>query len=282
MSKNRIPRAVFVLALALSTAGGGTGTAGRVAPGANAPTPPSLPSPHAADGTQLIEHYPEREEINKTFQLARGARVDVSNVGGPVEVETTDGAGAEIHIVRSAPNRAELDCYRIHVEHTPNRLAIRPVQAGTGGRCQSYRSRESARLKVPRSVNLSLHTIGGDVSLGPLDGALRLRTLGGTVRLAQVSEAEITSVGGGLSLGIARLNPRGVQITNVGGPLELGVSESLNAELRLSNVRGGISVDLPGVAVRKLNNSSQRAQLRGGGAPVSITNVSGGVRVRRL
>jgi len=55
---------------------------------------------------QLIRDLPEREEINKIFQLSKDARVEVSGIAGTVEIETVESGAAEVHIVRSAATRA--------------------------------------------------------------------------------------------------------------------------------------------------------------------------------
>ena len=44
--------------------------------------------------------YTEREEINQTYELAPGASVQLSVISGSVDVETTTGNTAEVHIVR--------------------------------------------------------------------------------------------------------------------------------------------------------------------------------------
>src|SRR5436853_5602674 len=67
---------------------------------------------------------PEREEIHRTYHLSPGARVDISTISGPVDIQTTDSDTAEVHIVRSAKTPSELHCYTMAIEYTPSRLAI--------------------------------------------------------------------------------------------------------------------------------------------------------------
>ena len=55
----------------------------------------------------------ERDEINQTIELASGARVEVSGINGTVDIETGNTGVAEVHIVRSANNRADLDFHKI-------------------------------------------------------------------------------------------------------------------------------------------------------------------------
>src|SRR4029453_2182565 len=78
-------------------------------------------------------NYSEREDINKTYELAPGSRVELSVISGSVDVETTNGSVAEVHIVRMGETRKDLDCYTIDIENTPNSLMIRHKQEQTGG-----------------------------------------------------------------------------------------------------------------------------------------------------
>src|SRR5262245_3828806 len=75
---------------------------------------------HGAD-----DDFPERDEIRQSYELTPGARVEVSVIYGPVDIETTDGNTAEVHIVRSARNRADLASRPIGIERTAAGLAVR-------------------------------------------------------------------------------------------------------------------------------------------------------------
>src|SRR5690348_16521579 len=61
----------------------------------------------------------ERDEIRQTFKLTPGTRVEVSSIRGAVEIETANIEVAEIHIVRSAQSRADLEEFKIGIENKP-------------------------------------------------------------------------------------------------------------------------------------------------------------------
>src|SRR4030095_7776659 len=85
--------------------------------------------------------YAEREEINQTYELAPGARVELSVISGSVDVETTTGSMAEVHIVRRGQPRTDLDCDTVAIEHTPTSLLMRHRQERTS-ECQNIRARQ--------------------------------------------------------------------------------------------------------------------------------------------
>jgi len=68
---------------------------------------------------------PEREDINQTYELNPGARVELSVIAGSVDVETTNGNTAEVHITRLGQTRTDLDCNKIAIENTPDSVGPR-------------------------------------------------------------------------------------------------------------------------------------------------------------
>jgi hypothetical protein len=100
--------------------------------------------------------YVEREEINQTYELAPGARVELSVISGAVDIETTSGTTAQVQIVRMGQTRADLDCYTIGVEHTPTSLLMRHRQERSD-ECHNIRARQQVTLRLPRNIDLKLN-----------------------------------------------------------------------------------------------------------------------------
>src|SRR5687767_13476735 len=78
--------------------------------------------------TAQRQEFRERDEINQTYQLAPGARVEVSSIRGHVEITNSDSATAEVQIIRTARTRADLEYHKIEIDHTTNSLVVRGVQ----------------------------------------------------------------------------------------------------------------------------------------------------------
>src|SRR5678816_1208625 len=85
-------------------------------------------APRGAVATETRGDFQEREEINRTYQLAPGAHVEVSSIRGPVEIVNTNSATAEVQIIRTARTRADLEYHKIEVEQTANGLVVKGVQ----------------------------------------------------------------------------------------------------------------------------------------------------------
>jgi hypothetical protein len=92
------------------------------------------PSDATADGKELTlsivdkggedVDFVEREEIRRAYKLVPGARVEIANINGRVDVETADTDTSEVLIIRSAKKREDLQFRQVAIEHNENRLHI--------------------------------------------------------------------------------------------------------------------------------------------------------------
>lgn len=229
---------------------------------------------------QQNHDLPEREEINKTFQLSKNARVYVSGIAGPVEIETAESGSAEVYIVRSAETRAELDCYQTVVEQNADSLTIRHEQYTSRPRCKSIRSRQRVKLLLPRSNEISLEMIAGDVTIGPVDNVIRLNNIAGRVRIAQAQAAEMNNLAQGLSMSLTRLEERGMRINNVTGAIELSVSSSLNAQIEIDNFIGKLSTSVPNA--KTIDRNGYRVLIGSNKGKIALSNITGNVTIRSI
>lgn len=223
----------------------------------------------------------EREDINQTFELAPGARVELSVISGPVEVQTTNSNVAEVHIVRMGETRTDLDCYKIAIEHTPDSLVMRHRQERTD-ECQNIRARQEVTLRLPRNVDLKLNAISGPVKIGEIDGTLRLSGISGRVEVAQapLGFSDISGISGVLSITIPRLSDRGIRVSGISGRVELLLASDLNANLNVSGINGDVNAAAPNVTLNKVGHSNFSGRVGAGGSTISVSGISGSVTFR--
>jgi DUF4097 and DUF4098 domain-containing protein YvlB len=227
----------------------------------------------------------ERDEIRQTLELSRGARVEVSGINGSVEIETTNGGAAEVHIVRSANDRADLEYHKIIVEHSPDSLVVRGEkdrERNHAGRNRQVRQR--VMMKVPRQIDLTTSGINGKVGVGSIDGPVRLSGINGKVDVAQArGYSHISGINGRVSITITDLGERGIHVSGINGGVELQFAEELNADLDVSGVNGAVSPDVANVTIQgKLEKGNFRAKIGTGGSPISVSGVNGRVRLTRV
>ncbi len=219
----------------------------------------------------------EREEIRQSYELAPGARVEVSTISGSVDVETTSGQMAEVLIIRMGKTRKDFDCYKVNIEHSLDSLVIRHEQ-GRDEPCNNIQSRQRVTLKLPRNVALKLNAISGPVTVGEIDGTVRLSGISGIVEVAQaLGYSDISGISGVLSMNITRLSERGVSISGISGRVVIRVASGLNADLTVSGINGNINNDAGNVSLTKTGHSHYSGRIGSGGAPISVSGISGSV-----
>ena len=263
--------------------------------------------------------FPERDEFNQTYQLGPGTRVEISSIRGSVEVLNSDGPTAEVRIIRSARTRADLDYHKIEVTQTGNTLIVRGIQEPEQRRDRNIQVDHHVILKLPRRIDLSLNSISGSFKAGDVDGPTHLSSISGSVKIGNVGgklqvnsvsgsvevgnvgaetrvnsvsgnvrvsqvngTLNVSSVSGGVSATVVSLSPQGIQIRSVSGSVEIGLKGEVNANFNAEHVTGDVDLDVPNVFRESEEKSSNvRARIGAGGTPITISSVSGNVRLRR-
>src|SRR5262249_23248740 len=193
-------------------------------------------------------HLGEREEIRQSYELAPGARVSIASISGHVEIETSSGSVAEVHVVRSARNQADLQYHRVIIEHTSNSLTVRGEH--DRGTPRGVQVNQHVMLKIPVNVDLSVNSISGHAIVGDIGGHAHINSISGPVTIGDVSgEAVVTSVSGRLSIGRAAGR---VQVKSISGSVDVGQAvghfeaTSISGSVRATVAQisaGGINID---------------------------------------
>src|ERR1051325_6794732 len=129
------------------------------------------------------ESFSERDEINQTFTLDSGARVEVRGVNGTVDIETGNGATAEVHVVRKARNREDLNYHKIFVEQTAGGLVVRGEEKNHDN--GDHQVRHEVTLRLPRQIDLSVSGVNGRATVGAIEGPVAISGVNGAVDVAQ-------------------------------------------------------------------------------------------------
>ena len=268
---------------------------------------------------RLSGNFQERDEINRSFELASGARVEVSSIRGSVEITNTDSAMAQVQIIRTARTRADLEYHKIEVAQTGNRLVVRGVQEPEERQRQNIQVNHRVILKLPRRIDLTVSSVSGSLKAGDVDGVMtvssisgsvtvgdvgsrlqvssisgnlevgnvgadaRVKSVSGNVRVGQVnSSLDVSSVSGSLNATLVTLSTQGIHISSVSGSIEIGFKSDVNADFTAEHISGQVYLDVPNVTRDSETKSPNvRARIGAGGTPISISSVSGNIRLTR-
>jgi hypothetical protein len=92
----------------------------------------------------------------------------------------------------------------------------------------------------------------------------------------------VSSVNGALNATLVSLSPQGIHIKSVSGSVEIAFKSEVNADFNAEQVSGEVYLDVPNVirdSEAKLPNV--RARIGAGGTPITISSVSGKIRLTR-
>src|SRR6185369_7112021 len=253
-----------------------------------------------------------------TYELAPGARVEVSSIRGTVEIVTADTPTAQVQIIRTARSRADLEYHKIEVAKTGNSLVIRGVEDREERR-QNVQVNHQVILKLPRRIDLAVSSVSGWLKAGDIDGQTRVSSISGSADIGNVGEKlqvssisgslevgnvgsdarvnsisgnlglgqvygslDVSSVSGGLNVTLVSLSAQGIHIKSVSGSIEIRFKSDVNADFSAEGVSGQVYLDVPNVVRDGEERSSDvRARIGGGGTPITIKSVSGNIRLAR-
>ncbi|HEY9405323.1 MAG TPA: hypothetical protein VIQ24_21915 [Pyrinomonadaceae bacterium] len=227
--------------------------------------------------------FTEKDEVRQSYQLTPGATVRVSGINGTVEVETTSGSTAEVHVVRSARSRADLEHRKVILEHTGASLVVRGEneQERRYVRGENPQVRQRVMLRLPRQIDFTASGVNGKTTVGEVDGPVKLSGINGRVEVAQaVGYSELSGINGAVVVTIAQLGERGIRVSGINGSVELRFSDALNADLRVTGINGSVNADMPNVVVQgTVSRSNFNARIGSGGSPINVSGVNGRVRL---
>ncbi|MCC6539158.1 MAG: DUF4097 family beta strand repeat protein [Bryobacterales bacterium] len=190
-----------------------------------------------------------REEFSRSYELRPGARLNLENFNGRVEIRTWDQNKVEIHGTKYASTEEGLKLLKVDVSSSPDLLEIRSIRpGGDSGAWRRGNYGVSFHITVPRQTHLDkLTTSNGPIKVDGIEGRMRLTTSNGPVEVASsTGELDLRTSNGPVEL--TRFSGRAaVQTSN--GPIEVSALKLDPAvPLRLETSNGPIDIELPDAA----------------------------------
>ncbi|MGH9957414.1 MAG: hypothetical protein ACREBC_09825 [Pyrinomonadaceae bacterium] len=225
-----------------------------------------------------------REEIRKEYELADGAKVEVSGINGAVKIETADIKKADVYIERIGKSPEALSRRVIKIDSTPSSLRIHGEKGDVGFFSGLFGSSPSEKvtLRLPRQVSLITKGVNGAVTVGEIDGPVEVHGINGRVEIAQAAgSAEFHGINGNISVALKQLSKDGVRINGVNGNIEVRLAEGVNAEIEAHGMNGSVVSDLPDFVLEKAKHGSDHARVGQGGNSISANGINGNIRLTR-
>ncbi len=236
------------------------------------------------------------ESWSTSFPANEGVRFVLANASGSIVVEGWGEPRIDVtaDIAIKSPSKsksrelyegiafeAKGDESRVTVEaRLP--MVRQDVLVGTIGEHTSITIRYTVR--VPRSASLEVRTINGDISVSGVAGTFSLRTDNGAIAGQSLEgEGVFESGNGPAELQFAGIAAGGrISVRAANGSLVLRIPGDARADVDANAVNGGVHVDLPAAHLAEMKRGRWSGALNGGGAAITLHNVSGEIYVRAL
>ena len=223
--------------------------------------------------------------VEKSFNVAGAGVLHVETQGG--EIRVTPSSDSAVHITAKQKINAATDA---EADELLKKLELTFQQSGNDVRVTSKYERQPAGFRhgswppvqvdvivaVPASFATDLHTSGGAIAVGDLNGKAELHTSGGSIKLGKLGGAvEARTSGGNITLEQAA-GP--VELKTSGGNIAVG---RVAGEANLDTSGGDIKIDsVAGVLRAHTSGGSIRAAIVGAlKEECSLSTSGGSVRV---
>ncbi len=144
----------------------------------------------------------------------------------------------------------------------------------------------SFEIFVPLNMDLDLKARNGGLSVRNVSGKITLNTENGGIAVADAGgKIKGTTENGGVSIVLngTQWNGEGVDLETSNGGVSVTMSQHYSANLEIQTVNGHLKSTLPGMtAVKNSRTTGQtvNAAVNGGGAPIKVRTVNGGLVVK--
>jgi hypothetical protein len=229
--------------------------------------------------------HTETAEWRKTYELAAGGRVEVSNVNGKIQVEPSAGNTVEVVARKTAKGanpeaaKAALERIEIREEVSPSSISV-ATKLPRGGWFEMGGAQVQYTVRVPTSAEVKFTTVNGGVDISGLSGRITAGTTNGGVVARDISGAiDASTTNGGVDVELTRLAEGGATLECTNGGIKLRLPADAKASISARVTNGGI--DSSGLAIETTESTRRRLEgrLNGGGAPVRIEGTNGGIRI---
>jgi hypothetical protein len=222
------------------------------------------------------------KEFNQTYPLQPGGSFELQNVNGTVDVQGWDRDTIEIHAVKTAKNReSDLALVSIDVDAKPGVVSV----------ATRYPQNEGVEVAVEYTVRVPhcahvehLGTVNGTLRVSGIERVEDLRTVNGSIEVYEGGgSVHAHTTNGNVHLELLRVQDKnGAIAETTNGSVLLAVPADTRADLETRCLNGNFSSELPVTFESTLKPREMHGKLGGGGAPIRLHTVNGGIRLVAL
>ncbi len=222
-----------------------------------------------------------------------GTVVSVHDISG--DITFLPAAGNTVEITTRRHGGSDDDVYAV-VREYPRHLVICVLYRDSDASCDESGAHVHAHdrhwehdasidvtVRLPASMLADAHAVSGDIRIDGAHGDVRAASVSGDLTLTHLAASAVnaTTVSGDVDVGLSALSGDGaLTFRSVSGDVTVSVPPALDADFSMSTVSGELDTDLPLTLSGRMGRRQISAHIGKGGRPLSISTVSGDVRLR--
>lgn len=220
--------------------------------------------------------------VDKSFDVSSGGTLFVESDLGSIEVRT--GSGNRVDVKLYAEKRGWFsdnsdkieDLLEVTVEKDGKDVRVKAWKKHRGSWDNWGNMRVEYVITVPQQYNVDLHTGGGSIDVGDLEGEVRAHTSGGSLNFGDIKGPVFGETSGGsISLDGCVGD---ADIETSGGSITVYLDNDINIDIEARADRIVSDFDIDGEEERRYVNG----KINGGGPLISLRTSSGKVKIRRM
>jgi hypothetical protein len=206
------------------------------------------------------------DEWTRSYPLAAGGQVEITNTNGAIEFEPIDGSTVEVRAERIAKATSDdaarelLPRIAISENVTTKHVAIKTE--GLGGMMIGASVEVRYHVKAPRTAAIRASNTNGQITINGMGGKIAAHTTNGAVVMDLAAVADK------------------IEASTTNGAVTLTLSPDAKADISASVTNGGISVTGLKLETTEQSRRKLEGKINGGGPSVELHTTNGGVRVR--
>lgn len=236
------------------------------------------------------------QDFHWTGRLAAGKRLEIKGVNGSIRAMAATGDEIDVS-ARKTSRRSDPDEVKIEVVPSDEGVTICAVYP-TGRHARYENSCEPGNdwhsstenndvtvdftIRLPAGIVFSGQTVNGDVEAEHLGSDAEVRTVNGSIDVSAAGHVEATTVNGSIRAAMGRADwPSEAEFTTVNGGITLTLPDDLSAEVRAETVNGDLETDFPLTVTGRFGPRHMRGTIGRGGRQLRLTTVNGSIRLRK-
>lgn len=225
-----------------------------------------------------------KDTWSRTYKVNADATLELKATNGKIRISAIDGDEIQVEATRVAKGatdeaaKAALNDVKITESATADRVALSSATEGLQLNFKGHRV--DYDVKVPRTLQVSIKSVNGDIDVEGVGGFVRIESTNGRIRAHGLGQgADVSLVNGEVKVDFATIGERGLRCKTTNGEVIVTVPVDAKATIAGRVTNGAIQTE--NLKLQATEDSRRRldATIGGGGPELRIETLNGEIRI---